>query len=171
MQTSPDPSEEIQPTPKIPRPGRGRRSCSGMIIVYSAFLLLLFCVIGFVPYWRPFVESAQTAFQRIRVSATPAATLKPGEPTVAPVKPGEPTATLAPAKISPCVVIWIEHPEDDLGKKSRAKVYERVISQQVKDTGMTAKQFYDLVVEHNPQLIGDDYEFKKGKTYNLPVCQ
>jgi len=26
-------------------------------------------------------------------------------------------------------------------------------------------------VEHNPQLIQDDYEFKKGKTYLLPVCQ
>ena len=44
-------------------------------------------------------------------------------------------------------------------------------SDEVKASGMTPGKFYDLVVEHNPQLVEDDYEFKKGKTYLLPECQ
>jgi hypothetical protein len=36
---------------------------------------------------------------------------------------------------------------------------------------MTPREFYDQVVEHNPELEADDYEFMAGKTYLLPECQ
>jgi hypothetical protein len=70
-----------------------------------------------------------------------------------------------------CVIIWVEHQPDDLGKKSRARVWERFVSEEVKAAGMTPREFYEQVVEHNPHLVQDDYEFKKGKTYLLPECQ
>ena len=70
-----------------------------------------------------------------------------------------------------CVIVWVFHQPDDLGRKSRSKVWEQFVSDEVKATGMTPRKFYELVVEHNPQLVEDDYEFKKGKTYLLPECQ
>ena len=41
----------------------------------------------------------------------------------------------------------------------------------VNGSGMTARQFYDQVIEHNPDLVRDGYEFKEGKTYLLPACE
>jgi hypothetical protein len=35
---------------------------------------------------------------------------------------------------------------------------------------MTPRDFYDQVVEQNPELVADGYEFKQGKTYLLPRC-
>ena len=42
---------------------------------------------------------------------------------------------------------------------------------QVNGSDMTNRQFYDQVVEHNPDLVSDGYEFKSGKSYLLPECQ
>ena len=50
-------------------------------------------------------------------------------------------------------------------------VWDEIVRGNVKRSGMTRDQFYDLVVEQNPQLVTDGYEFKKGKTYLLPKCQ
>lgn len=36
---------------------------------------------------------------------------------------------------------------------------------------MSPREFYNLGIEHNPDLTTDSYEFKKGKTYFLPECQ
>jgi hypothetical protein len=64
----------------------------------------------------------------------------------------------------------VEYPSD-LGAKSRAMVWEEIVAHQVEGSGMTHREFYDLVVEHNPDLETDGFEFKKGKTYLLPTCQ
>jgi hypothetical protein len=69
-----------------------------------------------------------------------------------------------------CTIVWVEYP-GDLGRKTRARVYEQLVSDRVKAAGMTPREFYDQVVEHNPVLQADDYEFKEGKTYLLPECQ
>lgn len=43
--------------------------------------------------------------------------------------------------------------------------------ERIKESGMTAREFYDQVVENSPDLVADGYEFKQGKTYLPPVCQ
>jgi hypothetical protein len=50
-------------------------------------------------------------------------------------------------------------------------VWEEIVMTQVKGSGMTERQFYNSVVEHNPDLVKDGYEFKTGKPYLLPECQ
>lgn len=54
---------------------------------------------------------------------------------------------------------------------NRSMVWEEIMVHQVSGSGMTHREFFDLVVEHNPDLIRDGYEFKRGKTYLLPECQ
>ena len=80
----------------------------------------------------------------------------------------QPTATAA-AEIT-CTIVWEEHPRDDLGGKTRSMVWNQVVEQQVQGSGMTPREFYDLVAEQNPELVADGYEFKRGKTYLLPRC-
>ena len=124
--------------------------------------MVIFCILGFIPYSETFVDAVQKTFQRLSLQSNPAET---------PLAAASPTAATVGDTKSTCVIIWVEHQPDDLGKKSRARVYEEKVSDQVKTTGMTPREFYDLVVQHNPQLIQDDYEFKEGKTYLLPECQ
>lgn len=69
-----------------------------------------------------------------------------------------------------CTIVWVEYPQS-LARKSRSRVWEEIVKFKVDGSGMTHREFYDLVVQHNPELIADDYEFKKGKTYLLPECQ
>jgi hypothetical protein len=77
----------------------------------------------------------------------------------------------APGTVEVCVLVWAEHAADDLGGKNRAMVWEEVVLSQVRGSGMTPQEFYDLVLQHNPDLVRDGYEFKRGKTYLLPTCQ
>jgi hypothetical protein len=170
MSTPPDPQEERQAstaprTPGVPvipyasEPRRPWYASTWLIVLYSAFFLAVFCIIGFIPY----IDTAKDMFQRPGPRSLPTAT---------PLAAASPTSTAPVADTVPaCVIIWVEHPADDLGKKSRARVWEQFVSAEVKAAGMTHREFYDLVVEHNPQLIQDDYEFKKGKKYLLPACQ
>lgn len=170
MSTPPDQNDErpastapqtggVQASPSAPESRRPWYASTWLIIAYSAFLLVIFCIIGLIPY----LDTIKNMFQRPGLGSVPAETpLAVASPTsAAPVGATQPT----------CVIIWVEHQPDDLGKKSRATVWEQIISDEVKASGMTHREFYDLVVEHNPQLIQDEYEFKKGKTYFLPECQ
>lgn len=157
-------SDDEQATPPMSRRRWLRHLSNGLILVYSAFLVIIACVIGFIPYWGTFLDDVQKVFEQ------PIPLFVPARLTETPTLAASPTSLLAEAG-STCVIVWVEHKPDDLGKKSRARVWEQKISDQVKTTGMTARQFYDQVVQHNPQLIQDDYEFKQGKTYVLPVCQ
>jgi hypothetical protein len=86
--------------------------------------------------------------------------------TLQPVPPGQ----SAPTEGS-CTIIWVEDQSNDLAGKNRSMVWEEIVMTQVKGSGMTERQFYNSVVEHNPDLVKDGYEFKTGKTYLLPVCQ
>jgi len=166
MRIPPDPNDEmqastppqtpgVQASPDAPESHRPWYGSTWLIIVYSVILMVIFCIIGFIPY----IDTVQNMFQRPIRWSVPAET---------PLDVASPTSAVAATK---CVIIWVEHQPDDLGKKSRATVWEQKVSEQVKASGMTPREFYALVVEHNPQLIQDEYEFKKGKTYFLPECQ
>ena len=172
MNTPTDPPDKTQASaspetsgarvvPNAPQARRPWYASTWLIIAYSAFLMVIFCIIGFIPYTGTVREAIQKTFQGLGPQSTPAET-----PTVT----ASPTA--APLLVpQACVIVWVEHPADDLGKKSRARVWERYVSAEVKASGMTPRQFYELVVEHNPHLVQDDYEFKQGKKYLLPECQ
>ena len=69
-----------------------------------------------------------------------------------------------------CTVVWVEVSSDKLAGKNPAMVWAEIVLPQVNGSGMTSRQFYDQVLERNPELVRDGYEFKKGKTYWLPTC-
>ena len=162
MSTPPNSHNETQSqTPGVPEPRVPWYGSTWLLIVYSTFLVVICCIIGFIPYWGTFRANVQKTFQILSGQARPSET---------PLILVSPTASVADSAPT-CVIIWLEHPQDDLGKKSRATVWEQKVSDEVKASGMTPREFYELVVEHNPQLIQDDYEFKKGKRYLLPVCE
>jgi hypothetical protein len=151
----------VEETPYAPESRTPWYASTWVIVAGSTIFIVIFCIIGFIPYSETFMDSMQRPFRRPSLTATPVET-----PQVV-VSP-------SPSVVEPmaeCVVVWVQHQPDDLGKKSRSKVWEQIVSDEVKATGMTPRKFYDLVAEHNPQLVEDDYEFKKGKTYLLPECQ
>ena len=157
MSTPTDPHDE-QPTSPSPQPPRRPWIGSNvLIIVYSALLVVVFCIIGFAPYTETFIEAVRKMFQRSSLRSTDVSETA--------------STAIVEETTSACVIVWVEHKPDNLGQKSRATVWEQNVSDSVKAAGMTPREFYKLVVEHNPQLIRDDYEFKKGKVYLLPVCQ
>jgi hypothetical protein len=88
-------------------------------------------------------------------------------PQDAPVLEAPPVSTLQ----TNCSIEWVEYQSNDLAGKNRSMVWEEIVSFQVKGSGMTAKQFYDQVLEKNPTLIEDDFVFSSDKSYYLPVCK
>ena len=151
----------VEQTPYAPESRMPWYASTWVIVAGSAIFIVIFCIIGFIPYAETFMDSMQRPFRRPSLTATPVDT-----PRVA-VSPSPTSVDTVPE----CVIVWVPHQPDDLGRKSRSKVWEQFVSDEVKATGMTPRKFYDLVAEHNPQLVEDDYEFKKGKTYLLPECQ
>ena len=172
MSIAPDPRDDEQASAAPQRPGVEETlyapasrtpwyASTWVFVACSAIFTMIFCIIGFIPYSETFMESMQRPFRRPILTATPVDT-----PRVV----VSPTPTRVDT-VSECVIVWVPHQPDDLGRKTRSKVWEQFVSDEVKATGMTPRKFYDLVAEHNPHLVEDDYEFKKGKTYLLPECQ
>jgi hypothetical protein len=98
-------------------------------------------------------------------------------PPTAEETPARRNATPAEAVTAPsstdnvCSVVWVEHPANDLAGKNRSMVWFEIVMSQVEGSGMTARQFFDQVVERNPELAQDGYEFKEDKLYLLPECR
>jgi hypothetical protein len=146
------------------------------IFAYAVLVLVFLCGIGAVSSSVFLAETFSEIFTQLNIplvsttipptGVSPAKTVVPSEPV--PATPIPPTVLAATEAI--CTVVWVEYPTD-LGRKTRARVYEELVSDRVKNTGMTPREFYDQVVEHNPVLEADDYEFKSGITYVLPQCQ
>src|SRR5262245_8627814 len=166
MSTQPDQQDERQASSAGESPGASESrtpwyGSNWVLIAYSAILIILFCIIGFISNWQSFVDTLQNPFQRPSLwsvsEETPSVLISPTSPN-------------ADTK-STCVIIWAEHQPDDLRKKSRATVWVENVRDPVKASRIAHRECYKLVVEHNPQLIRDEYEFKKGKTYFLPECQ
>lgn len=150
-----------------------------------AFLVLITSLAGGFYFWRNpgMIGDLAGAFQNPIRELT-------GKPVVVPTFTVEPTqshakektntppfSTSQPAKeTSPthpttCKIVWGDYPGDDLGNKSRWMVWDQIVSKQVAGSGMEATQFYKEVVEHNPGLAEDGYEFKHEKNYQLPQCR
>jgi len=155
-------------SPESPERRQPRYRSSLLLIAYFAAFLIFFCIVGFLSYTDTFLEFVRKPFERPTPQFTPTGT---PEPLPSATLTTLPSPTLAVANPNTaCVIVWVEHPTD-LGRKTRSWVYEQLVSDQVKGTGMTPREFYDQVVEHNPVLEADDYEFKSGITYLLPQCQ
>ena len=50
-------------------------------------------------------------------------------------------------------------------------VWKEIVNERIIGSGITAQQFYDLVLEYNPTLKSDGYVFKDKTIYKLPVCK
>lgn len=92
----------------------------------------------------------------------------PGNPDPSGQEAGE---EAAPAPPGGCALVWAAYPGEELVNKNRSMVWNEIVSQQVRGSGMEARDFYQAVVDHNPTLADDGYEFKRGKTYLLPRCE
>jgi hypothetical protein len=147
------------------------------IFAYTVLVLVFLCGIGVVSSSVFMADTFSEIFSQLNI---PLGSTRIPPTTVSPAITDSPTGIATATPIPPavvantdtvCTIVWVEHQQDDLGRKSRARVYEELVSDEVKEAGMTPRKFYDQVVEHNPVLEADDYEFKKGKTYLLPECQ
>ena len=147
------------------------------MLAYLILLVIFLCGIGVVSSSVFMADTWSEIFARINVplvlTRIPQTTVSPpindvpsGIITVTPIRP----TVVASTEVA-CTIVWVEHPQDNLARKSRSTVWEEIVKFKVDGSGMTPREFYDSVVEHNPELVADDYEFKKGKTYLLPECQ
>jgi hypothetical protein len=147
------------------------------IFAYAVLLVIFLCGIGVVSSSVFMADTLSEIFTQLNIplvstripptTVSPAVTNVPSEAT-----PPTPNPTTVVANTdSVCTIVWVEHPQDNLARKSRSRVWEEIVNFKVEGSGMTPREFYDLVVEHNPELEADDYEFKEGKTYVLPECQ
>ena len=147
------------------------------IFAYAVLLLIFLCGIGVVSSSVFFAEAFSGIFAQLNIplvsTSIPGTTASPaiaGVPTdIATATPVPPTVPAATDAV--CTIVWVEHPQGNLARKSRSWVWEEIVKFKVEGSGMTHREFYDLVVEHNPALEADDYEFKEGKTYLLPECR
>jgi hypothetical protein len=151
------------------------QGCLPRLVAYSMLLTLCFAGIGFAAYFDLFGVSVPD-WLPLRVSSIFVTDIPDTEVPVSSTEAAPPVSTvtaLQPASgdEETCTIIWTEYTEGDLSARNRSMVWEEVVVFQVKGSGMTHKEFFDLVVEHNPELKTDGFEFKKGKTYLLPKCR
>ena len=149
--------------------GQGRPAT---MLAYSIFLVIFLCGIGVVSSSLFMADTWSEIFARFNI---PLVSTRIPQTTASPPISEVPSGTMTATPIQPtsvaCTIVWVEHPEDNLARRSRSWVWEKIVKFNVDGSGMTPNEFYDLVAEHNPELVADDYEFKKGKTYLLPECQ
>ena len=147
------------------------------VFAYSILFVIFLCGVGVVSSSVFMADTLAEIFAQLDIplvstripqttASPPVSEVPSGIPTATPIPPTSVASTDAA-----CTIVWVEYPQDNLARKSRSRVWEEIVKFKVDGSGMTPREFYDLVVEHNPELVADDYEFKKGKTYVLPECQ
>jgi hypothetical protein len=147
------------------------------IFAYAVLVMVFLCGIGVVSSSVFLGDTLSEIFAQLNIPLVPA-TIPPTivSPTITAVPSDTITVTPIPPTVvantdAVCTIVWVEYPEDNLARKSRSRIWEEIVKFRVEGSGMTPRKFYELVVEHNPELEADDYEFKEGKTYLLPECQ
>lgn len=146
--------------PETPESGRPWYASTWAILAFLGVLVGFFCILGLLAYSDTLVDFAKKTFEG-----------QPSQPALTVTPETVPSPTFAVANPNEtCTIVWVEYP-DDLGHKTRAWIYENLIGDPVKRAGLTPREFYNQVVEHNPVLEADDYEFFSGQTYLLPQCQ
>jgi len=144
------------------------RSLAALLMSIQLFI----CAFLFLPIPSTYSNAVRDLWQLIIASPSPTPVLAtiPTPPsfsaTALPVQADSATSE-GPA----CAIVWVEESSEKLAGKNRSMVWTELVQEQVRGSGMTSSQFYEFVVDHNPQLVADGYEFKKGKTYYLPECQ
>ena len=146
-------------------PSRPARSWTRIFVYLMLFLCL--CGLAGTIYMYDLLRStgkaAETKEPVTSSSLKAVSSTAMEEATIQPTVPTEPDTS--------CVIAWVEQTSEKLAARNRSMVWEEIVMDQVRGSGMTDRQFYDQVVERNPQLKADGYEFKKGKTYLLPECE
>jgi hypothetical protein len=146
------------------------------IFAYAVLVLIFLCGIGAVSSSVFLADTFSEIFNQLNIPLVSTTIPPTGVSPAITVLPSEtvPATSIPPTVLANteavCTIVWVKHPQD-LGRKTRARVYEELVSDRVKNAGMSPREFYDQVVEHNPELEADDYEFMAGKTYLLPECQ
>ena len=134
-------------------------------------ILFFLCAYMFLPMPSLYSNAIDNVWQMMSGAATPTQALAT-IPTLPAVVASPPSFELAvPTSAGgACSVVWVETPGDELAGKNRSMAWEDVIQAKVEGSGMTSNEFYDLVVEHNPQFAADGYVFQEGKIYSMPQC-
>lgn len=149
-----------------------RHGCFLKLVAYTVLLSTALIIYGLFMYFDNSWTTFRDALEDISIPSLPTVS-----PSVrgSPESEGQPSAPVAGPSTSgpssPCTIVWEEHEPDDLGGMNRSMVWEEIVFERIKDSGMTAREFYTQVVEYNPDLVADGFEFKRGKTYLLPECQ
>jgi len=139
-------------------------------VVYLLGGFALLSVIVDAPYFRG-LELEIPSFETPALVATITAPVRTSTPRTNKPEQSPLAATNPPdAPAAGCAVVWEEY-AGDLGGKNRSMVWNDVVGEDVKAAGLAWQEFSSLVVEKNPALVGDGYEFKAGKVYVLPVCR
>jgi hypothetical protein len=154
------------PTPVTPASSRKPARPWGKVF---SFLILIACLCGMAGIVYLYDSPGSTS--EVTETHEPVSTPVPDEhPSTLPENTNIQPAALQGTDAT-CVIVWVEYTSEKLAAKNRSMVWEEIVMDQVRGSGMTDRQFYDQVVERNPQLKADGYEFKKGKTYLLPECE
>jgi len=147
------------------------------IFAYTVLVLIFICGIGAVSSSVFMADTLSEIFTQLNI---PLVSTTIPQTTVSPAITDVPSGAIPVTPIPPavvaetdavCTIVWVEYTQGSLARKTRSWVWEEIVKFKVEGSGMTPREFYELVVEHNPVLEADDYEFKEGKTYLLPECQ
>jgi hypothetical protein len=152
------------------------QGCLAKIVAYTMIItILLGCFwLSYNDSWRPSLQSIIDGFDFPSIAAPIGPRKEKSSPY--PTSPSItddaiPRAGTMTGTETGCIIVWVEHTSEQLAAKNRSMVWEEIVMDKVRGSGMTDRQFYDQVVEKNSILKMDGYEFKKGKSYLLPECQ
>jgi len=162
--------------------GQRYRADEPILVRYTSSIgdLSLLAKVKATDYWNAGEEFANEFAVLTGIKSPHSPTTQPSAATATPdqnspqqaASSATPKANAEATEInSTCDLVWDTYRQEDLSGKNRSQVWEEIVLEQVNGSGMTASQFYDLVVEKNPHLVTDGYEFKKGKKYLLPQCK
>lgn len=154
------------------------RKAGGLAKLFALLAFVVYLLGGFallsVALGAPFFQGLELpapAFETpalVETITAPAGTSTPyaNKPQQSPLAETKPPDNPAAG----CAVVWEEY-DGDLAGKNRSMVWNEVVGAEVKESGLAWQEFSSLVVEKNPALAGDGYEFKAGKVYVLPRCR
>jgi hypothetical protein len=135
-------------------------------------VLMFVCAYLFLPLPSIYSNAVRDVWQMFNASPSPTQVLAtiPTPPSVNASPLASHTDSVTNDS-STCEIVWVEQSSDKLTGKNRSMVWTEIVQEKVEGSGMTSSQFYQFVVDHNPHLVTDGYEFKAGKSYYLPECK
>lgn len=166
------PRQEQHSVPYYPEPRNRSLSGFAKLIIYSIVIMLFCFVVGLIG----FNSIMSAAYRQLPSSTNNPQNILLLTPTQSNsssrISTNTPFAADSPfGTQTSCNIVWEEYVQSSsLAGKNRADVWVEIVMAEVDGSGMTFQEFSDLVVEQNPELAADGYEFKE-KTYILPKCK